>query len=386
MKRLLGLLLCAACTFALAQGPASQQQPPSEEQRKKPVQVDPAYEKVANETGGQVYVFDRSKVDDVSKVVKLMSLGERDTLLSVNTRLDGAERTYHANVDTDVASLVVSVTGTKDFDIRRPSGPPVGRTENVVEYVELGNGAIYSIENPESGEWTLALRGTGNIALRVHGVRGRQSEGVQLDRFQFVEPGGRPGHEGMFAIQGFPLAGRETDVLAAMDGEISTLHFEFRSPSGEVLRTFRLKKLAEEYAGKVTIPDAPFLIYAVGVDQHGKRFQRMKSGQITPATFRVDAPPSWEIKAGQESTCNVRVTNRGTAGLFRISVTDTNHLLREISPRDFQLESDASVDVALTFQVITDPKIVGGSLVFTVERADTKQNNFAVMQTTVWQH
>jgi hypothetical protein len=307
------------------------------------------------------------------------------TLLWATGALSGGGREFEVPLDSTLKQVAFSLsvdTHATTMDVLAPSGAPASASGAGTEVTDLNCGRLVILKNPAPGAYRIRIRGSGRFWLAVEG----QSD-IFLHAVRFVEPGGRPGHEGMFAIQGFPLAGRETDVEAEMDGEISTLHFEFRSPSGEVLRSFRMKKLPEdeqEYAGKVTIPDTPFLIYAVGVDMHGERFQRMKSGRITPATFRVDAPPFWEIKAGQASTCMVKVTNRGPASLFRLSVRDANNLLREVSPREFQLESDASLEVALTFREITDAKIVGGSLVFTVERADSEQRNFAVMETTVW--
>ncbi len=377
MKFLVSLLLLVA-TLPAQNSP----QQPGQQQNKE-IRVDPAYSKLANETGGQVYVVDRSKAGDISKIVNLTSLGERDALLAINARLD-SERSYAAHVDADIARLVVSVTGTKQLEIKRPSGAAVGKNENIVEYVELGNGGIYSIENPEPGEWTLALRGSGEVAMRVDAVRGKDSAGVQFDRFRFVELGGRPGHEGMFPIQGFPLAGRESEVEAAMDGEVSTLHFEFRGPAGEVLNTFRLHKVDEqEYAGKVEVPDAPFVVYAVGVDMRGKRFQRMQSGQFKPQTFRVSAPHYWEIKAGEESTCEAVVTNYGLAGSFRVIIGDPKHLVREVSPKEFQLESNDSIKLTLAFQNVTTDSHLDGDVVLTVELTDTKQTNFAAIAITV---
>jgi len=382
-----GILATLLAVLVSASAGWAQDQPQQPQNPRQPVRIDPAYSKVANQTGGQVYVIDRSKVNDLAKIMQMTSQGDREELLSVNDRLDGSGRSYHASVDPAMALLMVSVTGTKDFDLQRPSGSPVGKQENVVQYVEVANGSIYTIQNPEPGEWTATLRGSGDVSIRINAVRSKQSSAVQFDRFEFVEPGGRPGHEGMFRIQGYPLAGSESAVDAQLDGEISAVHFEFRAPSGQVLNSFRLRKLPEsgspEYAGKVKVPEVPFVVYAVGVDMHGAPFQRVRPGQIQPQSFRVQAPSYWELKPGENASCTVTVTNYGPDASFRVLTADPNHLLRDLTPKTFSLNSGEETELTLSFQVPADPKVVGESLVVTVESVDTAQTNFALIETTV---
>ena len=390
MLMLTGLALVAGSVLAQTQGDQQQQQQPAQQNPKQPIKIDPAYSKVANQTGGQVYVIDRDKVNDLAKIMGMTSHANQEDLLVVNDKLEGQERSYEAAVDGDMALLVVSITGTKDFEVHRPSGGAVGRTENVVQYVEVANGGIYQIQNPEPGKWTAVLRGSGEVSVRVNAVRAKESAGggggVQFDRFEFVEVGGRIGHEGMFQIQGFPLAGREADVEADLDGEISNVHFEFRSPGGEVLNSFKLQKVPgdeQEYSGKVMVPEAPFLVYAVGVDMRGNRFQRLRSGQVNPQTFRVSAPRYWELEGSEESACEVEVTNYGAAGSFRVTTVDPRRLLKEVAPQTFDLGANGSVKVKLTLQAPADPKVAGESLMVLVQRVNSEQNNFALIETTV---
>ena len=393
-----GIVLAAGLASGQAQSDQQQQQQPT--QQKRPIKIDPAYSKIANQTGGQVYVIDRDKVNDLSKIVGMTWHPDGVSLLVVNDKLDG-ERSYEATVDGDMSLLVVSITGTKDFEVKRPSGGAVGRTENIVQYVDVANGGIYEIQNPEPGKWAAVLRGSGEVSVRVNAVRAKESAGstsssggeaggggggVQFDRFEFVEVGGRPGHEGMFRIQGFPLAGREADVEAEMDGEVSTVHFEFRSPAGDTLKSFRLEKVpgtSLELGGKVLVPEVPFLVYAVGVDMRGNRFQRLHSGQVNPQTFRVSAPRYWEMEGSDPADLEVEVTNYGAAGAFKLTTVDPRHLLKEVEPKTFDLESNGSVKVKLTLQAPEDPRVVGESLMVLVQRVGSEQNNFAMIETTV---
>lgn len=373
---LLGALLSPAA-------PAQQQQP---QNSGAPIRIDPSYSKVANETGGQVYVLDRSRAGDMAKIMQMTSLGDREELLSVNDRLDGSTRTYHVSVDPDMSLLMLSVTGTTDFSLQRPNGSGVGKQENVVQYMEIRNGAIYTIQNPEPGGWTATVRGMGDVSIRANAMRSAQSDAVQFDLFRFVELGGRPGHEGMFPIQGFPLAEREWDVEAQLDGEVAAVHFEFRSPAGEVLSSFKLRKLPEdprEFAGKVKVPAAPFVVYAVGVDMHGAPFQRVRAGQIRPQSFRVQAPSFWELKPGQGSACVVKVTNYGPQGSFRVLIVDPNKLVRDVSPMTFALNTGESANLTLNLEAPADGKLQSESLVVTLQRTDDSQTNFASIMTTV---
>ncbi len=373
-------LLCALMSPA---APAQDQQTPDS---RPPARIDPSYSKVANETGGQVYVLDRSRAGDLAKIMQMTSLGDREELLSVNDRLDGSSRSYHLSVDPEMTLLMVSVTGTTDFSLQRPNGSGVDKQENVVQYVEMRNGAIYTIQNPEPGEWTATLRGAGEVSIRANAVRSAQSDAVQFDLFRFVELGGRPGHEGRFPIQGYPLAEREWDVEARLDGEVAAVHFEFRAPGGAVLSSFKMRKLPEdsqEYAGKVKVPAAPFVVYAVGVDMHGSPFQRVRPGQIRPQSFRVQAPAYWELKAGQSSPCTVKVSNYGPQGSFRVLIADPNHLVRDVNPMTFALNTGESAELTLNLEGPAEHKTADESLVITVERTDNSQTNFAAIETTM---
>src|SRR5512146_2851405 len=98
--------------------PAARAQDQQPQSSGAPIRIDPSYSKVANETGGQVYVLDRSHAGAPAQTMQMTSLGGREELLSVNDRLDGSGRTYHVSVEPDMALLMVSVTGTTDFTLQ----------------------------------------------------------------------------------------------------------------------------------------------------------------------------------------------------------------------------------------------------------------------------
>src|SRR5690348_9811373 len=79
----LALLFAAVGQFSQVEAQQSEQQRPNTSNHQGPIKVDPAYSRIANETGGQVYVMDRTQIDQMSKVVTLTSLGEHDPLLSI---------------------------------------------------------------------------------------------------------------------------------------------------------------------------------------------------------------------------------------------------------------------------------------------------------------
>ena len=98
-----------------------------------------------------------------------------------------------------------------------------------------------------------------------------------------MELAGRPGHQGFFRIDGLPLAGQEAIVDAVVSGPFGTAQFDLRGRSGAPLQTLALTpapETPEEFAGKVTPPNTPFLVYLTGQDAGGHRYQRVLSARL----------------------------------------------------------------------------------------------------------
>ena len=73
---------------------------------------------------------------------------------------------------------------------------------------------IITVEKPEPGTWSLDFSGAGYHAVSVRYANGKGNEGIDLIDMKFVEPGGRPGHEGLFPVKGKVRAGKSRHQMS----------------------------------------------------------------------------------------------------------------------------------------------------------------------------
>ena len=384
----------------LALAAAAQDQPsPQRPQPGKPIKIDPAFQKAADETGGQVFAYDPRNPTQAELITLMMARGH--DVVTAHGHLSG-ERQFEAPVPSGVDKLMVSVQGGAGTEVRTPEGRLVGPSDPGVRFAMLSNGGILSIDEPGAGTWNVKLKGNGDFSIHVATVSKRvapglensaatpqQLEGVELVSFEFQEAGGRPGHEGLFKIAGFPLAGQKYPVEAIMNGDYSTLQFEFRSAEGDVLQQFRLKRAtdptAKEYFGEVMVPDKPFRVYATGLDMHGERFQRPMGALISPQSFTISAPSFTEFHAGESTECKIMVKNSGAADDFKLRATDDKHLLQPLSETSVHLDAGETRQITLELKAPADAQYVSDTVVITVTRqADSNASNHAVLRATVF--
>jgi hypothetical protein len=403
-------LLLLAATLALAQAASpqqdsGQQQQPSQRRSDRPVKVDPVYSDIANRTGGQVFVPDPANMEGLGEMLALLSSSNALELLSVQGTGTETEKLYSAPVGEGMGRLMVSATGVKGVRVRRPDGSEVTPGAGV-KYLKLGNGGIYAIASPQAGRWEAVLEEPGDFSLKVLALRasagkapadtGAQPasaepaaaphfEPVEFDSFRFLEPGGRPGHEGLFPIQGEPIAGTPMAVEADLDGDFSTARFEFRTPEGEALSQFALTREpgGASYSGTVTVPAQPFRIYVLGLDARGYRYQRALAQTVSPQTFRLSAQRYPELRPGEINTCVVRLKNLGPADSFHIVIYDQHSYLKPLRQADFPLDGGEEAEIALTLDIPPDAA-PADTITITAQRAtDPKATNYVVLEADI---
>ena len=400
--RVVAALAALAATSAFAQQ-NDQQSPPRDPNR--PVKVDPTYQKLADETGGTVYVFDRQH-PELMGVVMAADYAAKHALLTTHGEISGY-RSFEASLEGNEAKLVVTATGkVESLQLRRPNGSTVAEDGVQNIYAKLGNGGMFVISNPEAGTWTAVLNGNGNYSLSMKVAPGKDaarnspvvtantpsasapSDDIEFDSFEFQRVAGRPGHEGLFKIDGFPVTGKTYPVEAKISGGFSTVRFEFRSADNQPLQQLKLHHQREDdlrdqrvYAGEVPIPEAPFRIYATGVDMHGNRYQRAISQLVRPQTFAVAGPGYDEWKAGQIITSVFTVTNFGEAGDFEATIVDTSKFLKSDAKVRFSLATGESKTLDLEFDVPIATQAYRDTIIVTVMRGgDRNATNHAIAE------
>jgi len=129
--------------------------------------------------------------------------------------------------------------------------------------------AIATISAPAAGMWRLELHGGGAYAVTAHVDPG--ADGIQLIAFDFVEQGGRPGHEGMFPIKREAKRGEKLTCRVVVSGATKDAKLVFVARDGSLLDS---TKLSEEYVPCV-VPSVPYRAGVAGTDASGRAFQRL---------------------------------------------------------------------------------------------------------------
>src|SRR4051794_6895108 len=176
--------------------------------------ADPVYIKTANETGGVPLFLQRN---EAGKAMQLMLESTREnvsTVLWVSSKLAGLPQKFEIPVDSVTERITftfsVDTKGTK-LVLRQPNGQEVSATSPAVKNTDLNCGRLITVVKPQSGIWRAEISGTGTFWLEAQ----VQSD-IYFIKAEFVEVGGRPGHEGLFRIQGQPIAGRPATLQVSI--------------------------------------------------------------------------------------------------------------------------------------------------------------------------
>jgi hypothetical protein len=345
--------------------------------------IDPSYNREANESGGQLFFLLSSEAGSITELADFIVRSNAVNLLVIDDTFAGTSRTYTVPVDSTITRVTFSISGTTSVAVIRPTGSVVQDLDPGVTVLSLSDGKIYSITSPVIGEWSVSVNGTGDVSVEVSG-----ESSLDLSSCEFVEPGGRPGHEGFFPIDGLPLAGQEGTVDAVMSGDFNTAQFSLRSETGAVLQTFPLSLVPEttdEFFGQITPPTSSFRVYVTGQDITGANYQRLLSASIRPQTVKIDAPTSQDLRPGQSLSYTFTVTNLGAPDTFSFTGSDDRNYLTSVSPTVFSLNTNDSIDV--TVQVQPPPDATPGTsdtlTVNVVTTGTTEASNFAVVTSVV---
>lgn len=280
--------------------------------------IDPAFFAITSETGGQLFSLTQS-TSETQKIFDLVNpsvTGNPTPLLISSGNLSGITPVKNELivVDSSISKLIVSVAldNTTSIRLLKPNGEEVVDNSAIgTNITELSGGKLFIIDNPTTGNWSLAMSGTGIYNLSI-----TANSSIEFKRFQFVEERGRSEHEGLFPIKGQPLAGVSFMGLANVFGDINNVEFELRTIAGEFLQPISTEQvldsvLANDYLGAFSMPTDTFRVYMKGVNTAGENVERAYA-----ATFRgqsVSVTPLGdgvaEIIAGQVLQQKFRVTN-----------------------------------------------------------------------------
>jgi len=271
--------------------------------------------------------------------------------------------TFTFSVDTKGSQLKVT----------QPSGGAINQATANTEDTELNCGRIVAVTSPQAGDWRAEITGTGRYWLEVQ---------AQSDIFfvsaEFVKEGGRLGHEGLFRIQGQPLAGTPATLQVSLSAsETKTTEFFLVTEEGETFQKLHLHPVNSdreffEFVGRVDLPALPFRLSAVGRDLNDKQYQRFFSNLFHAESVEVSPRlDSDELSPGSTKHVAFIVQNLGFRRTFKVTVTDAHQFVGKIEPKELALGAGESgtVWVDLTAPAATAPG-VGDDVVFVAASID----------------
>jgi len=303
---------------------------------------DPSYIRTANETGGVPLFLQRN---EAGKAMQLMMESTREnvsTVLWSSAKLTGFGETLEIPVDsvTERITFVFSVDnkGTK-LVLRQANGMEVGAGSPGVTDTELNCGRVITAVKPQSGMWHAEIKGSGTFWLEAKA----QSE-IYFIKAEFVQLGGRPGHQGLFRIQGQPIAGQPATLQASISAtQAQTAEVALVSAKGDLLQKLHLKTTDKdreslELTGEITLPTVPFRIAAMGRDVKGMPYQRFDSPLFHAETVQVEPRFTFdEIAPGETRTGTFEVKNFGPARTFKVTVADAHKFVQQVKPEELFL-------------------------------------------------
>ena len=319
--------------------------------------IDPEYLRIARETGGQAFVIAETETFEATKLLDFNTRPDSVDIAHINGTLSATPASYTIPVDSTMTSVTFSVSGTDGAVVKRPDGSTVQTTDTGVSSANISGGTVLSIADPADGAWTVTVSGDGEFTIRVTG-----ESPLRFSSFEPVELAGIEEHEGYFPIQGQPLAGTVSKVLADLSpGDFMDAQFELHSVDGTLLQTLPLTEIPNDetdtniqYFGEVTFPAVPVIAQVTGTDLNGQTFQRVVPKSMKAQTVQITATRGAEIYPQRDFSYTAQITNHGVADTFRIDVSDSENLIRKVSPSAFTLNNGETIEVTVNVKAPAD--------------------------------
>jgi len=228
------------------------------------LKIDPVYFDLAANTGGDFYFWAPGEFATARLQVPIH---HEDVLLCYGAV--ESKKTFDIPVESGVKVMTL-FAGIQRKDLAvliRPDGTVLRDVQSFQHML------IATVKAPASGIWHLELHGAGTYAMTAHVKPG--DDGPELVNFAFVEPGGRPGHEGMFPVKRPVHAGESLRCEVSLSGSIKEAELAFVTRDGSLIGVTPI-------TGPCTVPRVPFRIVVRGIDSTGAAFQRTESRLRTP--------------------------------------------------------------------------------------------------------
>jgi len=285
--------------------------------------------------------------------------------------------TFTFSVDTKGGQLTLT----------QPSGGEVTESLASAEVTELNCGRILTVSLPEAGEWRAQITGRGR-----YWVEALAQSDIYFVGVEFVKKGGRPGHEGLFRIQGQPVAGTPATVQASLSANATkTIEFDLVTEGGQAIRKLEMHPVNSdreflEFVGTVDLPYVPFRLAVTGRDSNGNHYQRFFSNLFHTENVEVTSKLDFdELSAGSTKQATFMVRNIGDARTFNMTVTDSHQFVSKVEPKELALGAGetGTVRVDLTVPAGITPGVGEDIVIVAASTAGPPTSNSSVVHFSV---
>ncbi len=325
---------------------------------------DPAYFKIARETGGQVFVLAR---EDAGKVGNVMDAVTRAEVTRVSTRefplAPELEQIVPVPIDQSMRVVTISVSGTGNLDLVDAAGTTVVASPEV-SITEMTGGRLYRITAPTPGAWQLRLQNRTPLVDEAPGTMTEEraivvittESAIALTEFSFVVDRNAGGpHAGWHPIYGSPVAGEMSRALVRLSGGATAAHLRFVNLDGTELVSAPLERIGEDefFYGFIAPPAQPFYVQVETVAANGETTLRGLPRLLRGQSLALEVVDRMEGRPGEDVAHSVSVENRGEAGEFLVSAFDDAGFDVEY-PESITLEAGQTLDLPLTVSLPDD--------------------------------
>ena len=133
---------------------------------------DPAYSKIAEATGGHLFLFDKSEVSGTSALA-IGDMKHKDTIVRQSGKLESyVDIPIPVDASVDSLFVVASLQCMQTIQLYDPQRAGVTGDADADHWFRAGR--ITTIVMPAAGEWLLRLAGTGaySVAVQAHASQG----------------------------------------------------------------------------------------------------------------------------------------------------------------------------------------------------------------------
>ncbi len=312
----------------------------------------------------------RSEAAKAFHLVRESTRNNVSTVFWATGTLDGKPEAITIPVDSVTKRITFTFsidTKGNQLKLTQPSGGAITQGSANTEITELNCGRILTVSSPEAGEWRAEITGTGRYWIEAQA----QSD-IYFVSVEFVNKGGRPGHEGLFRIQWQPVAGTLATLQASLSaGATKTTEFHLVTERGQTIQKLEMHAVNFdreflELVGSVDLPNVPFRVAVTGRDSNDKQYQRFFSNLFHAESVEISPRLDFdELPAGSTESVAFAVRNIGVPRTFTLTVTDAHQFVTKVEPKELALGAGESRTVRVDLAILPGAAPgVGDDLVF----------------------